>query len=87
MGGFMSETKPVVNNNEQYANYLKNYPPQYALGDAVKFLMNERGGASNGYISGMVFKDREKTWKYTCKVYATNMHTDAFAILERVVLP
>ena len=82
-----TNTSKPVNNNEQFANYLKNYPPQYKHGDAVKFMMNETGGTSFGYISGMVFKEREKTWKYTCKVYSTNMHTDAYTILERAVLP
>lgn len=49
----------MVNNQELYAKILKDYPPQYRIGDKVKT------SQGIGFINGYVFKEREKVWKYT----------------------
>ncbi len=54
------ETRPKIDNNGIFARYLAEYPPKYKYGDTV--YTNKYGWAT---ISGRVFKEKEKTWKYT----------------------
>lgn len=68
----------MVNNNELFQNTLKNYPPQYELGDKV----NTTSGI--GYITSRVFKEREKTWRYSIRPYALNIQLDEITILGKV---
>jgi hypothetical protein len=69
-------------NEELYQKTLKENPPEYAIGDLVK----TSGGI--GYISGRVFKDKEKIWKYTIRVYGLkNYNIDVDAVLGHHNLP
>jgi hypothetical protein len=68
----------MVNNNELFANILKNNPPEYNYGDKVY----TKSGVS--FVSGRVFKEREKIWKYTVKPYGINTHIDEVLILGKV---
>jgi hypothetical protein len=49
----------MVNNNELFSKILAEYPPQYRIGDKVKT------SQGIGFINGYVFREREKSWKYT----------------------
>lgn len=69
----------MINNNELFQNTIKNYPPQYELGD----LVNTSSGM--GYISSRVFNEREKRWKYGIRVYALNMHLDDVNVTGKVI--
>jgi len=51
----------VVNNNEIYNKYLVDYPPQYIIGQQI---FTKNGVAK---VCGRVFKEREKTWRYSVK--------------------
>ena len=69
-------------NEELHQQRLKDHPPEYAIGDLVK--------TTNGigYISGMVFKEKEKIWKYTIRVYGLkNYNVDVEAVLGYHTLP
>jgi len=76
------ETQPAkLSNNEQFTKYLADYPPQYNLGETVIFYINEKSQPSVGTIVGRIFKEREKTWKYTCKLHATNFNVEAYRVI------
>jgi hypothetical protein len=74
-----SDQKPVVvklDNNTLFQQILAANPPQYQIKDLV---VSDKG---IGYISGRVFNEREKTWKYTINPYALkNFHMDNVKIL------
>ena len=76
-----------INNNEQFAKYLADYPPQYNLGDAVSFKITENGNVQIGTVSGRTFREREKTWKYTCKLNATNFNVETYSVIGNHTLP
>lgn len=65
----------MINNNELFAKTLSEHPPLYRIGDKVTT------NSGVGYISGHVFKEREKIWKYTIQpVGLVNFYID----VERV---
>jgi hypothetical protein len=69
----------MINNNELFAKTVSENPPQYRIGDKV----NTNIGI--GYISGHVFKEREKTWKFTIRPYGlTNYYTDVENVYGKV---
>lgn len=68
----------MINNNELFQNTIKNYPPQYELGN----LVNTSSGI--GYISSRVFKEREKTWRYAIRPFALNIQLDDVTVFGKV---
>jgi hypothetical protein len=71
----MNEPKKL-DNNSLFAKTLIDYPPKYNLGDKVNYCLGKSSGV--GYVSGRVFKEREKEWKYTINPVALkDIHFDA----------
>lgn len=65
----MTSPNPVkLTNQEAYSKYLTDYPPEYKIGDKVKTNLGI------GYISGHVFNERLKTWKYTFTHYSLHKY-------------
>ena len=59
--------KSKIDNHGLFLQLLKDYPPEYNLGDYVKYYLKRGSITYRGYINSRVFNDREKTWKYTVK--------------------
>ena len=69
----------MVNNNELFSKILSENPPQYRIGDKV----NTSQGI--GFINGYVFKEREKSWKYTMYPYGLrNFSIDVTTVYGKV---
>jgi len=69
----------MISNNELFAKTLSEYPPLYLIGDKV----NTNSGV--GHISGRVFKEREKIWKYTIQpVGLVNYHIDVVNVIGKI---
>lgn len=70
----------MINNNELFNKILTENPPSYRIGDKV----NTSQGI--GYISGCVYKEREKDWKYTVRLFGVNnCYTDVHSVYGKVL--
>lgn len=70
----------MINNSELFAKVIADNPLPYQLGDKV----NTNRGI--GYISGYVFKEREKVWKFSISVFGvSNFYTDVDVVYGKVV--
>lgn len=68
-----------LTNNELFAKTLQEYPPLYNVND----LVNTTNGI--GYVSGRVFNEKEKKWKYTFKPYGLkNFNMDVNEVLSKL---
>lgn len=56
----------MINNNELFAKIVSDNPPPYNLGDKV----NTNIGV--GFITNRIFKEREKSWKFTIRPFGLN---------------
>jgi hypothetical protein len=72
--------KPKVDNHGHFLQLLIDYPPQYKIGDYVKYYLKGGSITYRGYVTCRVFNEREKTWKYTIK------DSHAYTIDDCVVL-
>lgn len=75
------ETKPKLDNNAQFAQRLKDNPPEYNLGELVKYKFKKGSNGGIGYITGRVFSDNDKQWKYTIKPYSLNTNIDEIVVI------
>lgn len=69
----MVENKnPKISDNQLFAKVLLDYPPEFKLGETI----NSNFGVS--FVTGRVFNERSKTWKYTVNpIGLKNIHVDA----------
>ena len=81
--------KPKIDNNALFAQRLNDNPPQYNIGDCVKYMFKNNGNQPCyvGYVTVRTFNENEKTWKYTVRSYSMNHNYDDVSILEKHELP
>lgn len=72
--------KPKIDNHGMYLQLVKDYPPQYKIGDKVRYYMRNGSITYIGIINCCVFNDREKNWKYTVNSDSTSSTDDIVMI-------
>lgn len=75
--------KPKVDNHGMFLQLLKDHPPQYKIGDKVRYYFKNGSVAFVGIVNCYVFNEREKNWKYTVKDLCCNCSYDDIVIFEK----
>lgn len=78
--------KPKIDNNALFAQKLLENPPEYSLGDLIRYRFKKETTSGVGYITGCIFNENEKNWKYTIKPYKLNANFDDVVILGKYTL-
>lgn len=76
--------KPKVDNNALFSQRLIDTPPEYNLGESVKFVFKKGTITNVGFITGRVYNENEKNWKYTVKPYSLDTNYDDVMIIQRM---
>ena len=78
--------KPKIDNNALFAQRLIDTPPEYNLGQMVKFVFKKGTSGGIGYVTGRVYNENEKNWKYTIKPYSLNTNFDDVVVIGKHTL-
>jgi hypothetical protein len=78
-----SVQKPKIDNNALFAQRLIDNPPEHNFGELVQYKFKKGGPSGIGYITGRVFSENEKNWKYTIKPYALNVNFDDVVVIGK----
>lgn len=75
--------KPKIDNNALFAQRLIDNPPEYNIGELVKYTSKKATSGGIGYVTGRVFNEGDKIWKYTIKPYSLNINMDDVVIISK----
>lgn len=78
--------KPKIDNNALFAQRLLETPPEYNLGECVKYVFKKGASGGIGYISGRTYTENEKMWKYVVKEYSLNVNFDDVTIIGKHIV-